>query len=104
MKEGVPILLGVILFSCFCRWPVVLPQWFAGRQGRLPAGDVDDARIPESGTQGYAVFHLGGGLRLRDGLEGTLWIENLGDVKYKTHGSGITFPGINVMLGCRYAF
>jgi outer membrane receptor protein involved in Fe transport len=77
---------------------------FAGRQDRLSPGDIEDERIPEGGTPGYAVFNLGGGVRIWDGLEGTLWVENLGDVKYKTHGSGIYFPGINVMIGCRYTF
>lgn len=53
---------------------------FARRQDRLSPGDIDDPRIPEGGTPGYAVFNLGGGVRIRNGLEATLWIENLGDV------------------------
>ncbi len=77
---------------------------FAGRQDRLSPGDISDERIPEGGTPGYAVFNLGGGVRLWDTLDGTFWIENLGDAEYKTHGSGIYFPGINIMVGLKVAF
>ncbi len=77
---------------------------FAGRQDRLSGGDMDDKRIPDGGTPGYAVFGLSGGIRVCEGLETTLAVENIGDRKYKTHGSGIFAPGNNVMLGARYTF
>jgi len=76
----------------------------ADRQDRLSDGDIDDPRIPEGGTPGYAVFNLAGGAALTDDLDLTVVVENLGDKTYKTHGSGIYGPGVNVMAGCRYAF
>lgn len=77
---------------------------FAGRQDRLSEKDRDDARIPEKGTPGYAVFGLSGGVRIVKGLEAILVAENIGDKTYKTHGSGIFGPGTNMMLGVRYTF
>ena len=77
---------------------------FAARQDRLSQGDKDDPRIPEGGTPSYAVFSLAGGATLFDRLELTLMVENIGNVRYKTHGSGIYGPGTNFMAGCRYNF
>lgn len=77
---------------------------FAARQDRLSPEDLKDKRIPEGGTPGYEVFNLAGGYALRNGLDVTLVLENLGNEKYKTHGSGIYEPGTNVMIGCRYRF
>ena len=76
----------------------------ASEQDRLSGGDVDDPRIPKGGTPGYAVLNLAGGVSLSDTLTCTLALENLGDRKYKTHGSGIYGPGTNFMIGCRYVF
>lgn len=102
----IPPMMGTagIRYAPTDRYWVEALGFFAGRQDRLSPGDIDDPRIPEGGTPEYAVFNLGGGGRIWRELEATLWIENLGDVKYKTHGSGIYFPGINAMLGLRYAF
>jgi TonB-dependent heme/hemoglobin receptor len=86
------------------RWWVEAWGLFAGKQDRLSPADVKDERVPSGGTPGYEVFNLSGGLRIRDGLEATLVLENLTDEKYKTHGSGIYFPGINAMFGLRYTF
>jgi len=77
---------------------------FAGRQDRLSEADKKDRRIPEGGTPGYAVFGLSGGCRIVSGLDATLVVENLGNEKYQTHGSGIYGPGTNVMAGLRYRF
>ena len=77
---------------------------FAGRQDRLSPGDEDDPRIPDGGTPSYAVFNLAGGATLFDRLELNLRVENIGNVRYKTHGSGIYGPGTNLMVGCRYNF
>ena len=77
---------------------------FAGLQERLSEKDKEDARIPAGGTPGYAVFGMSGGVRIVKGLDATLVVENIGDRKYKTHGSGIYGPGTNVMLGARYTF
>jgi len=77
---------------------------FAARQDRLSQGDKDDPRIPKGGTPGYAVSNLAGGGTLFDCLDLTLTLENIGNVRYKTHGSGIYGPGTNFMAGCRYYF
>ncbi len=77
---------------------------FAGGQDRLSEGDRKDRRIPEGGTPGYAVFGISGGYRIYKGLDATLVAENLGNEKYKTHGSGVYGPGTNVMVSLRYRF
>jgi len=86
------------------RWWAEVYGRFAGEQSRLAEGDKKDPRIPEGGTPGYAVFGLMGGARIVKGLAATLVIDNLGNVEYKTHGSGIYGPGTNVMVGLRYRF
>lgn len=70
----------------------------AGKQDRLSATDKKDSRIPKGGTPGWwtANLRLGGTLwdRLRLGLS----FENIGDVKYKYHVSGVYMPGIQAVL------
>jgi len=102
----IPPLLGSVTvhFQPGPRYWVEAYGIFAGKQDRLSEGDKKDRRIPEGGTPAYAVFGISGGCRIVKGLDATLVLENLGNKKYKTHGSGVYGPGTNVMLGLRYRF
>jgi hemoglobin/transferrin/lactoferrin receptor protein len=87
-------------------------KW-AARQDRLSQGDRDDLRICEDpsrpgllmegasceGTPAYATVNLRAGYAPLSGLSLHLSAENLTDLRYRTHGSGIDRPGVNVMLG-----
>lgn len=74
---------------------------FAGKQTRLSPEDLTDARIPAGGTPGYATFNLRAGFRPSRAQEWLLNLENIGDIKYKTHGSGVYAPGANFMVTWR---
>lgn len=68
------------------------------RQDRLSPGDVTDTqRIPPGGTPGYSVYALRGGWRLNAHLTVCLALENLRDVDYRIHGSGVNEPGFNAV-------
>jgi outer membrane receptor protein involved in Fe transport len=65
---------------------------FAGKQGRLAKGDKEDIRINPMGTPGWQVLNLYGGTRLGR-LQCNLGVQNIFDVDYRTHGSGINGVG-----------
>jgi outer membrane receptor protein involved in Fe transport len=81
----------------------------AGRQDRLSARDLTDPRIDPAGTPGWSTLNLrvGGTLgRGRSGgwlSNGTLgWkvaLENLLNVRYRDHGSGLYAPGASAIVG-----
>lgn len=71
---------------------------FARRQDRLSPEDRTDPRIPIGGTPGYVIFNLAAGFRPAAGQEVILSLENIGNTKYKTHGSAVFGPGTNLVL------
>jgi outer membrane receptor protein involved in Fe transport len=68
---------------------------FATKQDRLSAADKTDVRIPEGGTPGFVTYNLLLGFHFSRHIRFNLLGENLSDVKYKTHGSGIYEAGRN---------
>lgn len=76
----------------------------AAAQRRLNREDVTDDRIGPGGTDGFNVFHLRGGLRLGERFRATLALENLGDERYKIHGSGIYRPGFQAVVQGELSF
>ncbi len=85
--------------------------WFEGsatfvrHQGRLSSGDsADTQRIPPGGTPGYSVYGMHGGWRMNRHVTLTAAVENLLNEDYRTHGSGINEPGINVVTSVQVAF
>lgn len=73
----------------------------ANEQDRLSEGDITDPRIGPDGTPGYAVFDLRAGYQPDPDQQILVSLENVGDARYQTHGSGIFNPGIN--LGLTYS-
>ena len=76
----------------------------AGRQERLSPEDTADARIPEGGTPQWWIWNVRTGMvawdRLRLGLE----VQNLTNVDYKYHASGVYASGTNAVLTAELAF
>jgi outer membrane receptor protein involved in Fe transport len=64
----------------------------ADRQDRLAKGDKDDNRIPAGGTPGWQVMNVYGGYRFKP-VAINAGLNNLGNVDYRTHGSGINSMG-----------
>ncbi len=77
---------------------------YADKQDRLAPGDLTDPRIPAGGTPGYGVFHFNLGWRPARGHELLATLENIGDKRYKTHGSGLYAPGRSLNLTYRVMF
>ncbi len=102
--------------------PTTAPYWAtffvrgAAEQRRLNRSDIRDPRIqgstrdPEAldfddsgaaidaGTPAWWTLNLRGGIRLFDDTRLTLSLENLLDLRYRQHGSGVNAPGFNVSL------
>ena len=84
-------------------------KW-ASNQGRLSPEDEEDLRICEDpnnpgyllaeceGSPSWVTFNLRGGYSPADWIRINAVIENITDVRYKYHGSGIYAPGFNAML------
>jgi len=71
---------------------------FAARQDRLSPEDLTDPRIGPAGTPGYGVLKLTVGYRPAAHHELVVSVENLGDLRYKSHGSGVYSPGRGLVL------
>lgn len=74
---------------------------FAGKQTRLSPEDLTDARIPAGGTPGYATLNVRAGFKPSRDQEWQVRLENIGDIKYKSHGSGVYAPGANFAVTWR---
>jgi hemoglobin/transferrin/lactoferrin receptor protein len=64
----------------------------------------DTSRIPAGGTPGYTVWHVRGGMRISQSTSCTLLLENVTDVDYRVHGSGLNRPGRNFVFGFATTF
>lgn len=82
-------------------WNAELYSRFAARQNRLSADDLDDPRIPNSGTPGWHTINLRGRYHPIAGVSLSLALENLLDKNYREHGSGINGPGRNLVISVR---
>jgi len=71
---------------------------FAARQSRLSSDDLDDSRIPPGGTPGWQTLNLRGALPISGRMRLIAAIENIFDVNYREHGSGINGPGRNIVV------
>ena len=66
--------------------------------------ETDSSRIPSNGTPGYAVVGISGGRKWGDNSSVFLAVENLGDVDYRVHGSGLNGSGRNFILSFSRSF
>ncbi|MHC5053823.1 MAG: TonB-dependent receptor plug domain-containing protein [Planctomycetota bacterium] len=74
----------------------------AAEQDDLSPGDIKDTRIPPDGTPGWATVNVRGGVELGRGVSLTAGLHNIGDKRYRVHGSGVDAPGVNLVLGVRW--
>jgi hemoglobin/transferrin/lactoferrin receptor protein len=66
--------------------------------------ETDTQRIPPGGTPGYDVFHLRAGWRVSCDVDLLVALENVTDENYRIHGSGVSEPGRNLVLGLDLRF
>lgn len=75
---------------------------WADHQNRLANGDREDNRIPLNGTPGWNVINFYSGISLKK-IQLRTSIQNLFDVDYRTHGSGINGVGRSLWLNVEYS-
>ena len=77
----------------------------ASRADRLNSADRGDtSRIPPDGTPSYVHLMLNGGYQASEHLEFFLTLDNVTDIDYRVHGSGLNEPGINAILGGQWSW
>lgn len=74
---------------------------WADKQGRLAQGDRDDNRIPFNGTPGWKVLNIYSGYTFGK-AHLRLSAQNLLNVDYRTHGSGINAVGRSLWINVQY--
>jgi outer membrane receptor protein involved in Fe transport len=79
-------------------WAEYVFSW-ASRQDRLGIRDLDDPRIPDGGTPGFAAHGLGAGVSLLPRISVSAGLENLTDELYRNHASGVDNAGRHVWVG-----
>ena len=91
--------------------PQASPWWgefsilAVGKANELSLKDeTDSSRIPSSGTPGFALLGLRGGKSVGENTTLILGVENLGDVDYRIHGSGLNGPGRNFIFSLAHSF
>lgn len=70
----------------------------AVKQDRLSADDLDDPRIPPGGTPGWWTLNCRTETVINDWLTLQLSLENIFDLNYREHGSGVNGPGRNFIV------
>jgi len=79
--------------------------WAVDNQDQLSLKDeTDTERIPPGGTPGYTIFGISAGMQLQENVTLSASLENIGDVDYRVHGSGVNGPGRNFILTVDVAF
>ena len=66
---------------------------FAATQNRLSAGDKADNRMNPMGTPGWAIINMQANYLFNSHFSISLQAQNIGDVDYRMHGSGINGVG-----------
>lgn len=74
---------------------------WADKQARLAQGDRDDNRIPLNGTPGWKVLNIYSGYSFGK-AHLRLSAQNLFNVDYRTHGSGINAVGRSLWMNVQY--
>ncbi len=76
-------------------------SYLADDQDRLSERDEGDPRIDPNGTPGWGTVNLAAEWRPRPEITIGLRAENLGDQRYREHGSGIDARGRSIALWFR---
>ena len=66
--------------------------------------ETDVTRIPGNGTPSYFLTNIYGNYDISDSSSISLALENIGDLDYRVHGSGLNGAGRNFILSCSIVF
>jgi hemoglobin/transferrin/lactoferrin receptor protein len=76
---------------------------FADAQFRLAKGDQEDNRINPNGTPGWHIFNISAGYRAR-WMQLQAGLQNIFNVAYRMHGSGVDGYGRSLWLSTQISF
>lgn len=98
--DRIPPLFGKagVVWHASERWSFEGYSFYATRQDRLSPRDAIDPRINPQGTAGWATLNARVEFSVNDALKLALRAENLGDVRYREHGTGLDEPGRNFIF------
>lgn len=98
--DRIPPLFGKagLVWHASERWSFEGYSFYATRQDRLSPRDAIDPRINPDGTAGWATLNARIEFVASDALSLSLRAENLGDVRYREHGTGLDEPGRNFIF------
>ncbi|HEV8692968.1 MAG TPA: TonB-dependent receptor, partial [Lysobacter sp.] len=104
--DRVPPLFGKVGLLWHARDNLSLETYslYATRQDRLSPRDLNDPRVNPEGTAGWATLNARIGWKASAHLDLALRTENLGDKRYREHGTGLDEPGRNFILTADYRF
>jgi len=94
----IPPMFGILALEYRIRKVRTSLEWrAAGKQDRLAMGDIDDNRIPSGGTPDWSIinFHAGYSIHF---IRLNFSIQNLFNVDYRYHGSGVNGYGRSAFL------
>ena len=66
--------------------------------------ETDSSRIPSGGTPGYTLVGVSGGRKWGEDSSIFIAVENLGNVDYRVHGSGLNGAGRNFIISLSRSF
>ncbi|MBN2425291.1 MAG: TonB-dependent receptor [Calditrichaceae bacterium] len=96
---GIPPLFGLIGLDYNHRFlKIGLFSRFAAKQSRLSSDDKDDLRIQDGGTPKWFTLNIRSGIELMPDTILRVAIENILNMNYREHGSGINAPGRNFIV------
>ena len=84
-------------------WFAAVEWLFAFSQTRLAQGDKEDNRIPVGGTPGWQLLNTYTGYKFKK-LSISLGLQNIFNVDYRMHGSGINGVGRSAWLSASFDF
>jgi hemoglobin/transferrin/lactoferrin receptor protein len=77
----------------------------SAKQDRLSLKDeTDTQRIPPGGTPGWFTWSLGASFEICENATVAAALENVGNVDYRVHGSGVNEPGRNLVVSLNLEF
>lgn len=79
------------------KWFLCIEWLAAAKQSRLAQGDKDDNRIPEGGTPGWNIVNINSGITWKI-VTIDISLQNLFDIDYRFHGSGVNGYGRSLFL------
>jgi outer membrane cobalamin receptor len=104
MRRIPPLNGNVSLNYQLAKGNIALRWNFADRQDRLSAGDKSDNRMNPGGTAGWGILRLQASFKVSPHIQLGMQGENIGNVRYRMHGSGIDGMGRSLHIQVAYVW